>query len=62
MQNMKTRDFVKILNKNGYKPDRQRGSHMIFINGEKSISIPVGSTEINGCMTKRLIKENCLVY
>jgi len=59
MQNWKGRDFKKILKKNGYKPVRWHGSHQIFENS-KGKTISINNTP-NGCLVKRLIKENCLV-
>lgn len=51
-------DFCKMLRKNGYYLDRQKGSHSIFKNTEGNhISIP---RKISMVVANRLIKENNL--
>ena len=63
MQNVKTRDFENKLKRNGFYPvhGRGKGSHAVYerIHGTKteSLSVPVSSNEINGCMVKRLTKK-----
>ena len=52
------RDFKKLLNNNGYKCDRIKGSHYIFENEQgNTISVP---KDLNRMIKFRLIKENNL--
>lgn len=52
------REFKRLLNRNGYRCDRIKGSHYIFENEEGNIiSIP---KEPNRMIMQRLKKENCL--
>lgn len=52
------RDFTKLLNNNGYKCDRIKGSHYIFENEKgNTISVP---KDLNRMIKFRLIKENNL--
>lgn len=57
MQNVKTRVFIKRLQKNGFVIDRQSGSHLIFVRDNQTLSIPGTNVELNGCLAKRLVKE-----
>lgn len=58
MQNINTNNLKKILSENGYSPDRQRGSHIIYKKkGFNPVSIPVGKRTICGPMAKRIIKQ-----
>jgi predicted RNA binding protein YcfA (HicA-like mRNA interferase family) len=57
----KTRDFISMLNRNGFKRIRTTGDHGIFSDGERSIVITLGGKEINRMVARRLIKENCLI-
>lgn len=65
MHNAKTekvlnfREFVIILNKNGYVLVRTSGSHHIFKNGTNTITI---NRNPNRMIVRRLIKENNLKY
>ena len=51
------REFKKLLATNGYKRVRA-GGHLIYSNGERTISIT--SNKINRMIARRLIKENNL--
>ena len=51
------RAFKKLLHDNGYKRVRS-GGHLIYSNGERTISIT--SNKINRMIAQRLIKENNL--
>ena len=66
MQNMEFRHFQKVLNEHGYILARSTGgSHTVYERktavGEcvfkDTISIPTNKKEINGPMSKRLIKQ-----
>ena len=51
------RDMEKILKKNGYSHVRSKGSHKIYSNGKRTISVNV---DLNKVVALRLIKENKL--
>lgn len=53
------RDFEKILKANNYRKSRHHGSHTIFTNGYKTLSIYLGNP--NRMVLQRLIKEYELV-
>ncbi|WP_026523265.1 type II toxin-antitoxin system HicA family toxin [Butyrivibrio sp. MB2005] len=53
------RDFEKLLKDNNYQRSRQRGSHIIFSNGNKTLSINLRNP--NRMVVERLIKEYELV-
>lgn len=59
MQQFTKRQFIKIVEKNGYHFSRNSGSHSIYVNNKgKHISIPLS---MNICVIRRLIKENNLI-
>ena len=58
----KTREFISILNRNGYIRIRTTGDHGVFSNGRRSIVITVKGKEINRMIARRLIKENNLIW
>lgn len=52
------REFIKIVESNGFYYNRYNGSHAIYVNSEgRHISIP---KNIKDVITRRLIKENNL--
>ena len=52
------KEFVPLLEKNGYREIRSNGSHFIYSNGHNTISV---NKNLNRMVRKRLIKENNLV-
>ncbi|MCM1329294.1 MAG: type II toxin-antitoxin system HicA family toxin [Ruminococcus sp.] len=56
---MKRRDLIRLLEKNGWKFDRNGGNHDVFIKGRKTESIP-RHNEINENLSKAIIKRNNL--
>ena len=53
------KDFEKILERNGYSYNRQKGSHSIYVNAQNrhvSVKYP-----INPCIARRLIREYGLI-
>ncbi len=54
-----SREFKKILNKNGFVPVRTRGDHQIFRRGSQSLTITL--IDLNCYLARRLIKEYQLV-
>lgn len=59
MRQFTKRQFVKIVESNGYRYSRSNGSHSIYVNEKGNhISIP---RSMNMCITRRLIKENNLI-
>ena len=58
MQNYNTNELKKVLTNNGYTPDRQKGSHVIYRKpGFNHVAIPVGKKTVSGPMAKRIIKQ-----
>lgn len=56
---MKRRDLIKLLEKDGWKFDRNGGNHDVFIKGNKAEMIP-RHTEIAENLAKAIIKRNNL--
>lgn len=53
------REFEKILSSNGYKLNRNSGSHHIYVNENgRHISVKY---PVNPCISRRLIKEYNLI-
>ena len=52
-----TREFIKILKRNGYTHTRNKGDHLIYKNGNRSVTI---NRDLNRMVAQRLIKENNL--
>jgi len=52
------RDFEKILRKNGYVLKRQKGSHFIWNNGMRSLTV---THNCNPMIARRLINEYNLI-
>lgn len=52
------REFGKILDNNGYRHLRTKGSHSVYGNGERTISV---NKNLNRMVAQRLIKEYALV-
>lgn len=52
------RSFVPILERNGYHEVRTNGSHFIFSNGIRQITV---NKDLNKMVRRRLIKENNLI-
>jgi len=42
---MNGKQFIKLLQQNGWSLDRVEGSHHILIKGDKTLSIPVHSSK-----------------
>lgn len=56
-----TREFEKILRKNGYSILRHRGDHTIWAKAEGHVpNITIAKT-VNPMIARRLIKENNLI-
>ena len=58
MKQYTEKEFNIILLKNGYHHVRTSGSHSIYTNGIRTISVPMS---YNCCILRRLIKENSLI-
>lgn len=52
---MKTREFIRLLNKNGYSRVHSTGSHLKYRKGERVLTIT--SKNLNNMIARRLIKE-----
>lgn len=58
MKQYTRREFVKVLNANGFEYKRSKGSHDIYYNDEgRHISVPATLIDV---IARRLIKENNL--
>lgn len=56
---MKRKDLIKLFERNGWRFEREGGSHTIYTDGEKSEAIP-RHNEINERLAKALIKKHNL--
>ena len=56
---MKQRDFIKILERNGWFKDREGGNHIIYTNGKEIEPIP-RHKEIAENLAKAIIKRRGL--
>jgi len=56
---LKRRDLIKLLEKNGWKFDRNGGNHDVFIKGNAAEMVP-RHTEVNENLAKAIIKRNNL--
>lgn len=54
MKSYSDREFIVILNNNGYRHVRTKGSHFVYSNGNRTLTINKG---INRMVMQRLIKE-----
>ena len=41
LKNMKSKEVIKILQKNGFEIKRQRGTHVILRNNGKMVVVPI---------------------
>ena len=60
MENMKSRDLIDLLKKNGWVLDRIQGSHHIFIKSgqPKSLSVPVHKgKDIKTGTARKILKD-----
>lgn len=58
MRQYTQREFIKIVECNGFHYSRYKGSHAIYVNDEgRHISIP---NNLKNVISRRLIKENNL--
>lgn len=58
MKQYKTKEFIKIVQRNGFSYNRCKGSHSIYINNlGNHISIP---RKLESVIAQRLIKEHNL--
>lgn len=56
---MKRNDLIKLMEKNGWKMEREGANHTVYTNGTKREPIPRHS-EINELLAKTIIKRNNL--
>lgn len=52
---IKIQELQRALKRGGYKLKRTTGSHQIWSNGIKTVSVPV--VKLNPMIAKRLVKE-----
>ena len=58
MEQITGKEFVRVLSKNGFEFERQRGSHQIWKRGAETISVPV--INLNRMLARRFVKEYAL--
>lgn len=59
MKQYTSREFIRIVEKNGFHYDRHNGGHAIYVNDEgRHVSIP---KNLECVIALRLIKENNLI-
>jgi mRNA interferase HicA len=56
---MKRTDFIRLLERNGWWPERDKGPHTIYTNGEASEPIP-RHKELKETLVKAIIKRRGL--
>lgn len=56
---MKRKDLIKLFERNGWRFEREGGSHTIYTDGEKSEAVP-RHNEINERLARALIKKHNL--
>jgi len=56
--NFDYKTMCKVLKRNGYDLIRKKGSHFIYSNGQRTVSI---NKDLNMMVARRLIKENGLL-
>lgn len=58
---MTGKELVRLLVKNGWEPDRIRGSHHILMKGPKTLSVPVhANRDLPQGLLRRLMKDGGL--
>ena len=59
MEQYTSREFTKIVQENGFKYDRSKGSHFIYINDK--VRHKKKKKRLECVIARRLIKENNLI-
>ncbi len=54
---MKGKDVISLLEKNGWKLDRVRGSHHIMIKDDKTVVVPVHTKDIGKGLLNKILKQ-----
>ena len=57
---MKDKDLLKLLQKNGWKIERIRGSHHILIKGDKTETVPVHGRDVPIGLLNAILKRTGL--
>lgn len=57
---MKDKDLLKLLQKNGWKIDRIRGSHHIIVKGDKTEVIPIHGKDVPTGLLNSILKRTGL--
>ena len=57
---MKDKDVLKLLQKNGWKIERIRGSHHILIKGDKTEIVPVHGRDVPIGLLNAILKRTGL--
>lgn len=59
-EGMKDKDLLKLLQKNGWKIERIRGSHHILIKGDKTEVVPVHGKDVPTGLLNVILKRTGL--
>jgi len=54
MKQYSTREFTQILKNNGYQLNRTKGSHKIYVNGNRHLTV---KDDMKSVICQRLIRE-----
>ena len=57
---MKDKDLLKLLQKNGWKRERIRGSHHVLIKGDKTEIVPVHGRDVPIGLLNAILKRTGL--
>lgn len=57
---MKDKDLLKLLQKNGWKIERIRGSHHVLIKGDKTEIVPVHGRDVPIGLLNAILKRTGL--
>jgi len=57
---LKPREVVKILERAGFKFERQKGSHRIYIKGKLGVIVPYHNKDLKAGTLRRIIEQSGL--
>ena len=59
-EGMKDKDLLKLMQKNGWKIDRTKGSHHIMKKGDKTETIPIHGKDVPPGLLNAILKRTGL--
>ena len=62
LKNIKSREVIKILQKNGFEIKRQTGTHVILKNNEKMVVVPIHHATIPIGTLKNIEKQSGIKF